>query len=103
MKRLIFTLALAFSGLALAGEACDKPRNDFDGLYCLNKIYLESGHELNANYKALVPLLDAAGKAKLKSGQLAWQRSRNAECSKIEGTGFFVNLDCAASTTIERS
>lgn len=45
-KTFNFMLALAFSGFALAGEACDKSRNNFDGMYCINKIYLEADREL---------------------------------------------------------
>lgn len=103
MKLTFAIFALIFSGLSLANEACDNPKDDFDGLYCLNKIYQEADRELNANYRTLVPLLDAAGKAKLKSGQLSWLNTRNAECSRKDATGFYVNLGCATSTTIQRS
>ena len=103
MKTLIFVSALFFSSSALAGEACDRPKNDFDGLYCLNKIYQEADKELNVNYKILVPLLDIAGKAQLKRNQLVWQRSRNSECSRQDGGSFLVDLQCASDTTISRS
>ena len=103
MKTLIFVSALFFSSSALAGEACDRPKNDFDGLYCLNKIYQEADKELNVNYKILVPLLDIAGKAQLKRSQLVWQRSRNSECSRQDGGSFLVDLQCATDTTISRS
>ncbi len=88
---------------AFANSACDKPRDDFDGLYCLNKVYQEADRELNENYKKLASLLDPQGRKALKSGQLSWIRERNDECSKREATGFFVNLNCATSTTIGRS
>ena len=103
MKTLIFVSALFFSSSALAGEACDRPKNNFDGLYCLNKIYQEADKELNVNYKILVPLLDIAGKAQLKRNQLVWQRSRNSECSRQDGGSFLVDLQCATDTTISRS
>ena len=103
MKILITVTALLISASALAGEACDKPKNDFDGLYCLNKIYQEADKELNSNYKILVSLLNSAGKAKLKSGQLLWQKSRNSDCSRRDGDSFLVNLQCATDTTISRS
>ena len=103
MKKFMLALLVLASGSAFANSACDTPRNDFDGLYCLNKVYQEADKELNANYKALAAKLDAAGKQKLKSGQLAWIGNRNQNCSKRESSGFYVNLDCATQTTIERA
>ena len=103
MKKLMLSLLVCFSGQAFANSACDTPKNDFDGLYCLNKVYQEADKELNENYKKLTAKLDADGKKALKSGQLAWIESRNQSCSKREAKGFYINLDCAASTTIERS
>ena len=103
MKKLILALLVCASGSALANSACDTPRNDFDGLYCLNKVYQEADKELNASYKKLAAQLDASGKQKLKSGQLAWIDNRNKSCSKRESSGFYVNLECATQTTIERA
>ncbi|MCC7596661.1 DUF1311 domain-containing protein [Janthinobacterium sp. FW305-129] len=103
MKKFMLALLVFASGSAFANSACDTPRNDFDGLYCLNKVYQEADKELNANYKKLSAQLDAAGKQKLKSGQLAWISNRNQNCSKRESSGFYVNLDCATQTTIERA
>ena len=99
---LLSALSLSFSAGAFANSACDKPRNDFDDLYCLNKVYLEADKELNKNYGELVRMLDADGKKALKSGQLAWIRSRNEECSYSNAKGFYVNLVCATDTTVER-
>ena len=103
MKKFMLALLVLASGSAFANSACDTPRNDFDGLYCLNKVYQEADKELNANYKKLSAQLDASGKQKLKSGQLAWIANRNDACSKRESSGFYVNLDCATQTTIERA
>ena len=103
MKKLIVAALLCMSGSAFANSACDKPKNDFDDLYCLNKVYQEADKELNENYKALVAKLDADGKKALKTGQLAWIANRNDACSKRESSGFYVNLDCATQTTIERA
>lgn len=102
MKLAFFILAAA-STSAFANSACDKPRDDFDGLYCLNKVYQEADTELNANYKKLVAKLDKNGAAVLKNGQLAWIDERNSSCSKREGTAFFVNLNCATKLTINRA
>lgn len=103
MKRLLLTCLLSASGFAFANSACDTPKNDFDGLYCLNKVYQEADKELNENYKKLSAKLDADGKKKLKSGQLAWIQNRNESCSKAEPDRFYVDLQCASSTTISRA
>lgn len=102
MKKTIALLALLAPLMASANSNCDKPLNDFDGLYCLNKVYIEADKELNARYKELMPFLNNSGKIALKRGQLAWIKQRNNECSLREGNKFFVNLDCAARQTIER-
>ena len=103
MTKWLLALLLAVPVAARAEVACDHPRDDFDGLYCLNKVYQEADRELNENYKKLTGKLDADGKAKLKSGQLAWIDKRNAECSRRDGDGFFVNMRCATDETVARS
>jgi len=103
MKKNIFALLLCSSSIAFANSACDTPKDDFDGLYCLNKVYQEADKELNENYKKLNTKLDIDGKKSLKSGQLAWMGERNNTCSKRESSGFYVNLNCATSSTIKRS
>ena len=103
MKKFMLALLVLASGSAFANSACDTPRNDFDGLYCLNKVYQEADKELNANYKTLAAKLDAGGKQKLTSGQLAWIAHRNDACSKRKSSCFYVHLDCATKTTIERA
>jgi uncharacterized protein YecT (DUF1311 family) len=104
MKLVLFFLsATTLSAAAFANSACDRPRNDFDDLYCLNKVYQEADAELNTNYKKLIAKLDASGAAALKKGQLSWISQRNSSCSRREGDGFFVNLNCAASQTIYRA
>lgn len=103
MKKIIIALLVFSSGSALANSACDSPKNDFDGLYCLNKVYQEADKELNENYKKLSAKLDNTGKQALKSGQLSWMAARNQSCSKSDASDFYVNLDCATRTTIARS
>lgn len=103
MKKMTLAFLLCSSSVAFANSACDKPRDDFDGLYCLNKVYQEADRELNENYKKLYAKLDNDGRKTLKSGQVSWIEQRNEDCSRREDKGFFVNLDCAARTTIERS
>ncbi|AMC34614.1 lysozyme inhibitor LprI family protein [Janthinobacterium sp. B9-8] len=103
MKKLLIALLLGTSGLSYANSACDVPKNDFDGLYCLNKVYQEADKELNENFNKLKAKLDSNGKSSLKQGQLGWMKERNSNCSRKDSSGFYVNLDCAASTTIQRS
>ncbi|WP_051711531.1 lysozyme inhibitor LprI family protein [Andreprevotia chitinilytica] len=104
MNKILIALTLAFAAHgALANSACDKPKNDFDDLYCLDKVYLQADKDLNDAYGKLVKQLDADGKAALKKGQLAWISSRNTECSWKDNRGFFVNLDCATRMTTERA
>jgi uncharacterized protein YecT (DUF1311 family) len=103
MKKIVVALALCSSSFAFANSACDTPKDDFDGLYCLNKVYQEADKELNENYKKLAAKLDSDGKKSLKTGQLQWITNRNNSCSKREASDFYVNLNCATRTTIERA
>ena len=103
MKGFTALALLALSGTACANSACDRVSNDFDGLYCLNKVYQQADVDLNVAFKALNGKLDAAGRSALKTGQLAWMRQRNDECSMRKDDGFYVDLDCASRTTIERT
>jgi uncharacterized protein YecT (DUF1311 family) len=97
-------LALALPATAaLADSACNHPGNDFDGLYCLNKIYQQADHDLNAAFAQLRAKLDEPGRAALKSGQLSWMHTRNDQCSRHEDGNFYVNLNCATNTTIART
>lgn len=103
MKTILAAVLLCASGFAQANSECDKPRNDFDDLYCLNKVYQEADRELNENYKKLVAKLDENGKRVLKEGQLAWMKDRNKRCSRHEVDVFLVDMECATNTTIKRS
>lgn len=103
MKKLFVAVLFVFPIFVLANSNCDKPVNDFDGLYCLNKVYSEADKELNERYRELVPLLDTSGKSALKQSQLSWMKQRNSLCSRREGRAFFVNLVCATDKTIERA
>jgi len=103
MKKLLLVALLSIqSAFVFAASACDKPQNDFDGLYCLNKVYSQADKDLNEVYGKLAKALDGEGKALLKQGQLEWISNRNNNCSTKNERGFFVNLDCATKTTIDR-
>ena len=88
--------------LSWGAQNCDKPINDFDGLYCLTKVYLEADKELNNSYTKLNKVLNSQQKTTLKRGQLAWMRDRNDQCSYNNDEGFFVNMGCATRVTTER-
>ena len=101
--RVAFLVTVLAAGPVLGNSVCDRPRDDFDGLYCLNKVYQQADTDLNTTYGRLKPKLDAPGQVALRTGQLAWIGSRNESCSKRENTGFYVNLSCATQTTITRT
>ncbi|MDR3415907.1 MAG: lysozyme inhibitor LprI family protein [Nevskia sp.] len=99
----IVLVAAALLGTAAARADCDHPRDDFDDLYCLDKVYIQSDKDLNDAYGKLSKQLDANGKSALKKGQLGWIKSRNEQCSMKDDHGFWVNLDCATKTTVGRT
>ena len=99
---MLLSAAFMFPVLSWGAQNCDKPVNDFDGLYCLTKVYLEADKDLNNSYAKLTKRLNTSQKSKLKRGQLAWIRERNDQCSYNNNEGFFVNMDCATRTTTER-
>lgn len=100
MKKTILTLCLFSSIFA---DNCDVPRDDFDGLYCLNKIWLEADKEIGISYKKLRSYLSKSEKKVLKTSQLAWIKDRNEKCSYKNEKGFFVNLRCAKESTVART
>lgn len=102
MRKIIVLLMILFAQVALA-DNCDKPRDDFDGLYCLNKVYIEADAELNKAYKDLSGRLSEADRKRLKVGQLEWINQRNANCSYHDDQGFWVNLGCTKATTVNRT
>ena len=103
MKPLIMMMTMLVSGSVFAGAACNAPKNDFDGLYCLNKIYQEADDELNAGYQQLMGQLDETGRQILRAKQNTWIKVRNTMCSRHEEAHFYVDLSCATTTTIQRA
>ncbi|WP_218081248.1 lysozyme inhibitor LprI family protein [Anthocerotibacter panamensis] len=103
MKSLLLAVLCLLAPLpTLAQQNCDRPTDDFDGLYCLNKIYIETDAELNQVYRDLAPRLTPKGRSRLKETQLAWIEDRNSSCSRKIDSGFYVNLSCATSLTRSR-
>ncbi len=103
MKIILGTMLLLASTGAFANSACDRPHNDFDGLYCLNKVYQQADTDLNVAYKALSGKLDASGISALRKGEGQWMEHRNESCSMRHNDAFLVDLDCATQATIERT
>ncbi|OJS99969.1 lysozyme inhibitor LprI family protein [Marinobacter nauticus] len=102
MKKLVFLFAVTISTTVLADD-CDNPRDDFDGLYCLNKVYQEADRELNARYQELRGFLNSSEKSALKRTQLAWIDTRNSQCSFRRDGSFFVSLNCTTEMTVDRT
>lgn len=102
MKIIILIATISVSSSVYA-DNCDKPRDDFDSLYCLNKIYQESDKELNMAYKELQSLLDNKGLRILKETQIKWIKSRNNNCSLKKDGKFFISLGCTTKMTVSRT
>jgi len=101
-KQIILVAGILLSGAAFA-DNCDKPRDDFDGLYCLNKVYQAADNELNEVYRELRSFLTPEQKSKLKTTQIGWIRERNSRCSFRKDGNFFVSLGCTRDMTVERA
>ncbi|MFV1985064.1 MAG: lysozyme inhibitor LprI family protein [Thiohalomonadales bacterium] len=102
MKVVIF-FTLMLSSMSVFADNCNKPRDDFDGLYCLNKVYGEADKELNIEYKKLRTLLTKTEKNSLKKTQIKWIKNRNNTCSLKQGPNFFVSLGCTTKMTVSRT
>jgi uncharacterized protein YecT (DUF1311 family) len=102
MKIVIFFVVM-FSSMSVFADNCNKPRDDFDGLYCLNKVYGEADKELNVVYKKLRTLLTENEKNALKKTQIKWIKNRNNSCSFKRGPNFFVSLGCTTKMTVSRT
>ncbi|WP_346837722.1 lysozyme inhibitor LprI family protein [Microbulbifer sp. SAOS-129_SWC] len=102
MKNVLLFIAILISSPVFA-DNCDKPRDDFDGLYCLNKVYQESDKELNTAYVELRSFLTNQEKNRLKTTQVSWIKRRNRACSVHKNGQFFVSLQCTTSMTVART
>lgn len=102
MRKIILVTTSMLTPLVFA-DNCDKPRDDFDGLYCLNKVYQESDKELNEAYTELRKFLNDEEKKQLKKTQITWIKQRNNNCSFRKDENFFVSLGCTTKTTVSRT
>lgn len=107
MKKLVLAAAVALCGSmigSLSAKAdCEHTKNDFDDVYCLTKNYINADADLNQSFAALVKLLDADEKASLKKGEAVWMEKRNSSCGFAKDDTYYVDLDCAVTTTRERN
>lgn len=101
-KALIAVLLTAVAGTAYA-DNCNHPRNSFDGLYCLNKVYAQADRDLTVAYKDLRARLKPAARETLKKTEIRWIDARDSQCSWHHNGGFFVNLRCATDMTVQRT
>lgn len=101
-KILIAGVLMAMAG-AVYADNCDHPRDDFDGLYCLNKVYAQSDRDLTTAYKDLRKRLRPVDRKTLKETEIKWIDARNSSCSWRHNGGFFVNLRCATDMTVQRT
>lgn len=102
MKKLAVALCAAFIPFAAHAAGCAKPRNAFDQVYCSSNIFSQADRDLNQQYSRLRTHLNPAQQTSLKTGQLAWLKQRDQQCSEEKNNGYFVNLDCAVEMTQQR-
>lgn len=103
MKSWVLLAACCLPAAAWATDACEQAKTDFDRLTCLHQANQAAEQALNASYQELVLLLDADGRARLRSGELAWIRARNAQCAQRQGTRTSVDPRCMTEVTQERT
>ena len=103
MKNIVYVIGITAVWAVAAWADCDKTKTDYDVVYCGTKIYIQADKELNDAYQKLQGKLPAESKKRLKTGQLGWIDSRNQQCTERRDRMVLVNLDCATSTTVERT
>lgn len=106
MKKHRVTLACALAALAVPFAAhaagCAKPQGAFDQVYCNSTVFSQADRDLNNEYSHLRKQLNKAQQASLKSGQIAWLKQRNDQCSTAHDEGYYVDLQCAIDMTQAR-
>ena len=101
MKKIILIAALAVS--IVSGSECENPKNNFDSIYCLNKVYIQTDKNLNESYSALRKHLYGQERYALLKSQREWIEVRNDECSLSKNGMFYVNLRCTTDVTRKRT
>jgi len=101
LKKAGFALLLS-TPLAAYAAGCATPQNAFDQVYCAGNLFAQVDRDLNTAYGSLKKHLTPAQSSSLKTGQLAWIKQRDANCSESKSDGYYVNLQCAVDTTQSR-
>lgn len=103
MQKMAYRLALGMIAATLSAGAlaagCAKPRNAFDQVYCAGNEFSQTDRDLNTAYGNLRKLLNPAQQNSLKTGQVAWIKERDDQCSYEKPNGYYVNLTCAVALT----
>jgi uncharacterized protein YecT (DUF1311 family) len=102
MKKIGLMLMLACVSAGAQAAGCGTPRNAFDQVYCSSTVFSQADKDLNTTYGDLRKQLNAGQQASLRTGQLAWIKQRDAQCSEEKSNGYYVNLSCAVSMTQQR-
>ena len=92
---------LALFSTATYADNCENPRNTYDDIYCVNKIFASADSDLNKSYKELRQYLSNDQKTILKRSQVAWIKDRDINCSSESKGAVYVN--CNTEKTIERN
>ncbi len=89
-KYFIATL-LSFASFNLyAADGCTTPRSQYDKVYCVAKLFVQSDTDLNDTYKNLTKLLTPKTKQKLVKVQRNWIKFRDDSCMDNDG----LNVEC---------
>lgn len=82
-----------------SADNCAWERYDFDDIYNLTRMYVETDKQLNQKYNELQGLLDDADKKTLKAIQLKWLRQRNMACGICKNQRLYIDVECAKEKT----
>ena len=103
MKKIALALTVAaLLPLGAHAAGCATPRNAFDQVYCAGNLFSQADRDLNQQYSRLRQRLNPTQQGSLKTGQLAWIKQRDDQCSEEKSNGYFVNLSCAVDLTQQR-
>ncbi len=103
MRIMSIYLLMFFIISSTLGADCKDPKNDFDGVYCMTKVYLRADDSLNEAYQEIKKVLTKDEFAILKGSQFKWIEYRNKTCSFDTSQGFFINFQCATEATLNRT
>jgi uncharacterized protein YecT (DUF1311 family) len=101
-KSLVALMCCALVAPLAAHAGCAKPRGAFDQVYCNSTQFSQADRDLNNEYNRLRKQLNGAQQAALKSGQLAWMKTRDVQCSYAHNDGYYIDLQCANNMTQAR-